>query len=69
VIRHVVVYREGSALVDRQTLAKLTGRSEETIRKKIVPVEYQQGKALYDAFLAEETLAGTRQQGKRRQAA
>ena len=68
-IRHVVVYREGAALVDRQTLAKLTGRSEETIRKKLVPVEYRHGKALYDAFQAEEILTATRQQGKRRQAA
>lgn len=68
-IRHIVVYAEGSALVDRQTLAALTGRSEETIRKKVTPVEYRYGKALYDAFQAEEILASTRQQRTRRQAA
>lgn len=55
-IRHVVVYRDGGALVDRQTLAKLIGRSEETIRRRCVVAEYRHGKALYDLDAAEETL-------------
>lgn len=62
-IRHVVVYRGETALVDRQTLAHLTGRSEETIRKRLTPVEYRHGKALYDALKAEEILTAIRLRG------
>ena len=59
VIRHVVVYRETGALLDRQTLALLTGRSEETIRRRCAVVEYRDGKALYDLDAAEEVLNRT----------
>lgn len=43
-------------LIDRQTLAKLTGRSQETIRKRCDVVEYRDGKALYDMNAAEKKL-------------
>lgn len=55
-IRHVVVYRDGGALLDRQTLALLTGRSEETIRRRCAVAEYRDGKAMYDLDTAEATL-------------
>lgn len=47
-IRHVVVYREGRALVDRQTLAVLAGRSIHTIRARCPVVGHEKGKALYE---------------------
>lgn len=56
-IRHVVVYSEGRALVDRQTLAALTGRSVHTIRARCPIVGHEDGKALYDALVCEEMLA------------
>lgn len=48
VVRHVVVYRDGRALIDRQTLALLSGRSVHTIRARCTVVEHRDGKALYD---------------------
>lgn len=47
-IRHIVVYRDGRALIDRQTLAYLSGRSVHTVRAKCPVVDHRDGKALYD---------------------
>lgn len=45
----IVRYRDGRALVDRATLARLTGRSERTIREHC-PVADRDGiRPLYDA--------------------
>lgn len=65
-INHVIVHQQDMQgreriLIDRQTLAKLTGRSQETIRKRCDVVEYRDGKALYDMNKADETLRDTRQ--------
>lgn len=54
---HIVDYRDGIMLVDRQTFARLVSRSVHTIRLRCPVVEYQQGKAMYDAFKCEEILA------------
>ena len=56
-IRHVVVYSGQRALVDRQTLAALTGRSVHTIRARCRIVGHHDGKALYDAEECEALLA------------
>ena len=56
-IRHVVVYIEQRAFVDRQTLAVLTGRSVHTIRARCRIVGHKDGKALYDAEECEVQLA------------
>lgn len=56
-IRHVVVYLGEKALVDRQTLAVLTGRSVHTIRARCRIVDHKDGKALYDAEESEALLA------------
>ena len=55
-INHVIVYREGHALIDRQTMAKLTGRSVHTIRFRCPVAEYVEGKALYDIDVCEDIL-------------
>ncbi|OQO89918.1 hypothetical protein B1813_18940 [Saccharomonospora piscinae] len=47
-IRHVVVYEGKRALLDRQTLAVLTGRSVHTIRARCPVERHHDGKALYD---------------------
>lgn len=47
-IRHVVVYRDGRALVDRQTLAQLASRSVHTVRARCAVIDRAEGKALYD---------------------
>ena len=57
-IRHIVVYRNNTALIDRQTLAHLTRRSVETIRRRCPVAEYQHGKALYDIDVCEPILNG-----------
>jgi hypothetical protein len=60
VINHIVVHLPDRSLVDRQTLAMLIGRSEETIRRRVPVVEYRQGKALYDMDAATEALSRIR---------
>lgn len=55
-INHIVVHLPDRSLVDRQTLAMLIGRSEETIRRRVPVVEYRQGKALYDMDAASAIL-------------
>lgn len=53
----VVVYRDERAYVDRSTLARLTGRSEHTIRLRC-PVARRRGKTpLYDCFAEVERLS------------
>jgi hypothetical protein len=46
-------------LIDRQSLALLTGRSVHTIRARCHVVKHRNGKALYDLDDAELTLAAT----------
>lgn len=62
-IRHVVVREGDRMLIDRQTLAQLTGRSVNTIRARCPVVGHRDGKALYDAEQVEKILGkiGTRQ--------
>ena len=57
-IRHVVVYRDGRPLVDRQTLAALSRRSVHTIRARCPVVGHEKGKALYDMEHCLVILAG-----------
>ncbi len=56
-INHIVVKRGDKALIDRQTMAKLTGRSVHTIRFRCPVAEYVDGKALYDIDVCEPILA------------
>lgn len=56
-IKHVVVHQEGRSLIDRQTMARLTGRSVHTIRLRCPVVEYRDGKALYDIDVCEDILS------------
>lgn len=65
-IRHVIVYDKGQGrvLVDRQTLAFLTQRSEHTIRAVCTRVGYRQGKAVYDLDAAQATLLVTPKRGR-----
>lgn len=56
-INHIVVHLPDRSLVDRQTLAMLIDRSEETIRRRVPVVEYRQGKALYDMEAAADILS------------
>lgn len=56
-IRHVVVHEDKRMLIDRQTLAQLTGRSEHTIRARCPVERHHRGKALYDAMRCEQILA------------
>lgn len=43
----VVVYRDGIALLDRQTMAHLADRSVHTIRAKCPIAEHHLGRAMY----------------------
>lgn len=63
--RHVVIVEKRRTLIDRQTLAHLTGRSVHTIRAKCPIVTHRRGKALYDADQCEQILndTPTRQRG------
>lgn len=54
--RHVVIYEPDRTLIDRQTLARLTGRSMHTIRLRCPVAEYRDGRALYDADQVEKIL-------------
>ena len=56
-IRHVVIREGDRMLIDRQTLAKLTGRSVNTIRARCPIERHHRGKALYDAMRCEQILA------------
>lgn len=44
----VVVYREGRALLDRQTMADMAGRSVHTVRAKCPIAEHHLSRAMYD---------------------
>jgi len=46
--RHVVIYEPQRVLIDRQTLALLTGRSVHTIRARCPIADHRNGRALYD---------------------
>lgn len=48
VIGPVVVYRDGKALLDRQTMAHIASRSVHTIRAKCPISEHHLGRAMYD---------------------
>lgn len=54
--RPVVVIAAKRRLVDRHTLAALTGRSVHTIRARCPIAEHRNGKALYDMDACEELL-------------
>lgn len=43
----VVVYRDGVALLDRQSMAHISGRSVHTIRAKCPIAEHHLGRAMY----------------------
>lgn len=47
-MNHIVLYEHHRTLVDRQTFALLSHRSEHTIRAKCPVATYHDGKALYD---------------------
>lgn len=65
-IRHVVVHEPDRMLIDRQTLAKLTGRSVHTIRARCPIERHKDGKALYDAERCEAILADIEDRKRRR---
>lgn len=54
----LVRYTDAGALVDRATLARLTGRSAHTIRGACPVAEYRGIRPLYDARQCAEILAG-----------
>lgn len=54
--RHVIRYEPDRVLIDRQTLARLTGRSVHTIRARCTVVTHREGKALYDMHACEHVL-------------
>jgi hypothetical protein len=56
--RHVIFYEPGRVLIDRQTLAHLTGRSVHTIRARCAIVGHRDGKAVYDMEAAAAVLDG-----------
>lgn len=53
---HIVDITPERALVDRQTLARLTGRSVHTIRLRCPVAEYRNRRALYDVGACEQIL-------------
>jgi hypothetical protein len=53
---HIVIHEADRTLVDRQTLALLTGRSVHTIRARCDVAEHRDGRALYDIDQAEQVL-------------
>lgn len=57
--RHVVIYEQDRTLMDRQTLALLSGRSVHTIRAKCPVVKHKRGRALYDMEQCAAILADT----------
>jgi len=54
----VIIAEPGRTLIDRQTLAHLSGRSVHTIRARCQVVDHRAGRALYDLDEAEQILAG-----------
>jgi hypothetical protein len=60
-VNPIIIYRtDGRApLVDRQTLALVTGRSVNTIRARCTVAEHRDGRALYDLDQAEAVLNAT----------
>lgn len=42
-----MIYLKDRVLLDRQTLAALSGRSAETIRRRLPVAEYRNGRAYY----------------------
>lgn len=52
-----VYYLEDRVLVDRATLAALSGRSPETIRRRCPVAEYRDGRAYYNVDVVEPLLA------------
>lgn len=53
---HVIIKEPGRVLIDRQTLAVLSGRSVHTIRARCPIVEHRDGRALYDMEQADAIL-------------
>ena len=53
----IVRYTDGRALVDRRTLARLSGRSVHTIRARCPVTQHHDGRALYDAEQCRQILA------------
>lgn len=47
-MKHIVIYESDRTLMDRRTLAMLSGRSVHTIRAKCPVVTHRRGRALYD---------------------
>lgn len=75
-INHVIVHQQDMqgrerVLIDRQTLARLMGRSEHTIRAQCPVVCYRDGKAMYDMDACDKLLKdkAKRQRGNAKQAA
>lgn len=64
-INHIVVHLPDRSLIDRQSLAMLIGRPEETIRRKVPVFEYRHGKALYDMDEAVKVLSKVRERRPR----
>lgn len=56
-IRPVVIFEKDRVLIDRQTLATLSGRSIHTVRARCPIAEHRDGRALYDSELCEAILA------------
>ncbi|WP_263251618.1 hypothetical protein [Saccharopolyspora rosea] len=61
----IVRYRDGRALVDRITLAKLSGRSARTIREHCPVVDRDGIRPLYDAQQCAVILAAIPQRNRR----
>lgn len=64
-MRSLIIHEPGRTLIDRQSLALLTGRSVNTIRARCEVVEHQDGRALYDMERAAAVLAATPTRRKR----
>lgn len=56
-MNHVVDITPDRALIDRQTYARLSGRSIHTIRLRCPVAEYRNGRALYDMEACEKVLS------------
>lgn len=59
----IIRYEPDRVLIDRQTLARLTGRSVHTIRARCAVVSHRDGRALYDMEAAVLTLDNTPTRG------
>jgi len=56
-VRSVIIHEPGRTLIDRQSLALLSGRSVNTIRARCEVVDHRVGRALYDMERAAAVLA------------